>query len=294
MNRLVQKLVDKYGLSDPVELGAGLESRVVRADSARWGPVVVKLPARPIYSNVNDPEGDLGRLFEQEERLLWHIRARGFDRVPEPVAHGIVDGTHYLIQTYVLHDGGSIDATSAGETLGWLHALEAPDGRTEAHEGLAWQAVIAHRLKRRAQVFESLTGGALPLPRAGELEASLRAYEAEERLLHLDVRSANFTAVSGRVTGLLDWSNALVGPPALELARAAEISDIDTHGLLKGYVTRSRVPEVPDHVETIFRLDAAVMLALVFLHEDPDPSQAPRVIERAHSLAAILEGTLQL
>jgi hypothetical protein len=58
-------------------------------------------------------------------------------------------------------------------------------------------------------------------------------------------------------------------------------------------MARSPVPEVPDHVETMFRLDAAVMLALVFLDEAPDPCQALRMIDRAHTLAASLAGTLE-
>ncbi|HEX3648630.1 MAG TPA: hypothetical protein VHV49_09380 [Pseudonocardiaceae bacterium] len=68
---------------------------------------------------------------------------------------------------------------------------------------------------------------------------------------------------------MLDWSNALVGDPAMELGRLAEYARLPGNGLdyeqvLAGY--GEPVP-VDSAAFWIYRLDAAVMLALLFHSE---------------------------
>lgn len=66
--------------------------------------------------------------------------------------------------------------------------------------------------------------------------------------------------------GLLDWSNALIGDPTMELGRLAEYALLPQNGLdyeaaLAGY--REPVP-VDSAAFWIYRLDATVMLGLLF------------------------------
>jgi hypothetical protein len=80
--------------------------------------------------------------------------------------------------------------------------------------------------------------------------------------------------------------NALVGDPGLELARVTEFAripgnDIDLDGLLRGY---GAAPQAP----LLYHLDAAVMLALVFRSEAPDPVLGPEWTARAVTLAGRL------
>lgn len=84
----------------------------------------------------------------------------------------------------------------------------------------------------------------------------------------------------------LDWSNALVGDPDLELCRLAEYAPPRENGLdldqvLTGY---GRPDAVTAPWSWIYRLDAAVMLAVVFLHEAPDPARAEAQVERLLAL----------
>ena len=83
----------------------------------------------------------------------------------------------------------------------------------------------------------------------------------------------------GEVTAVIDWSNALVGDPALELARVAEYGHLEA-GFVHGYESTGRMGDSPREVEIVYRLDAAVMLAIVFLSENQDPSRSTRQVKR--------------
>lgn len=103
-----------------------------------------------------------------------------------------------------------------------------------------------------------------------------------DSLLHLDVRAANLRCVDGSVLAMLDWSNALVGDPALELARLTEFAALPENGLdldaiLAGY---GPAPATAHPSFQVYRLDAAVMLAVVFLFEAPDPGRGADAVER--------------
>jgi aminoglycoside phosphotransferase (APT) family kinase protein len=100
--------------------------------------------------------------------------------------------------------------------------------------------------------------------------------------VHLDVRAPNLRCAGGAVRGLLDWSNALTGDPAMELARLAEYALLPGNGLdyeavLAGY--QERVP-ADSAAFWIYRLDAAVMLALLFSSEPAHAGLAPPAVDR--------------
>ena len=101
-------------------------------------------------------------------------------------------------------------------------------------------------------------------------------------LVHLDVRTSNLRCTGGAVRALLDWSNALRGDPAMELGRLAEYAllpgnGLDYEAILAGY--REPVP-VESAAFWIYRLDAAVMLALLFSSEAPYAHLGPPAVDR--------------
>ena len=83
--------------------------------------------------------------------------------------------------------------------------------------------------------------------------------------------------------GLIDWTNAVIGEPALELARIAEYGSAPP-GFFEAYQAR-RPMRASGARELLYRLDAAVMLAVVFLSEAPDPEQAAPRVSRVSQLA---------
>jgi hypothetical protein len=168
-----------------------------------------------------------------------------------------------------------------------IHVGPPPDLPLVEQAGLPCHERIAARLVQRAAAFARLTGEALPLPPAGALAEVLACRAAYRSLLHLDARPANLFTRSGAITAIIDWGNALVGDPALELARIAEYGHLD-EGFLAGYGDDYALGDLPPAVETLYRLDTAVMLANVFTGEAPDPEAARGMVARARTLAARL------
>jgi hypothetical protein len=91
----------------------------------------------------------------------------------------------------------------------------------------------------------------------------------------------------GRIVGLVDWANALIADPALEIARVAE-SGLRDREFAAGYGINPLAGR-PLPVAQIYRLYTATMLAVVFLSEAPDRDKANRALGRVQALCEALE-----
>ena len=153
--------------------------------------------------------------------------------------------------------------------------------------------LLVRRIADRFTELAAFVAGLPAAPPAGRLMAVLTPRPAG-RLLHLDVRASNLRCAGGAVRALLDWSNALTGDPALELGRLAEYALLPENGLdyeaiLAGY--RELVPVDPAAF-WIYRLDAAVMLALLFNAELPHTGLGPRSVDRLREVCLRLSREL--
>ncbi|MET1073994.1 MAG: phosphotransferase [Umezawaea sp.] len=260
------------GLAGLRPLAEGLEFTVFRAADPTGREVVLRTPSGGRFQgNANDPDVDTRALLVREERLARHFAAAGLP-VAAPVEL-VLGTTDVLISHHVPDDGSGADPVRLGALLARLHRVPVPPGLP------SWR-VLPERVVRRWREVAALVPGLPPAPDRRRLAGLLRGRPSDS-LLHLDVRAANLRCVDGEVLALLDWSNALVGDPALESARLAEFAalpenGLDVNGVVAGY--GSPVPEHPS--SALYRLDAAVMLALVFLSEAPDAERGARAVDR--------------
>ncbi len=230
-------------------------------------------------SNANDPHVDSRRLLQQEARIAEHLGGFGIPvaQVREVILEDDID---VLATDWVDDDDSTVDDAEVLETLARLHKVSAPAFDLVAEESATAAETVAARTARRLAVAGALANfGDVRIPSESIL---LEAATVPGRsLLHLDVRRANMRVRSGRLTALVDWTNALVGPPALEYARIAEYGEMQVPvGCFGG---------VPRAAELVFRLDAAVMLAVVFLSEAPSREDAARQLVRVKELLGELE-----
>ncbi len=123
----------------------------------------------------------------------------------------------------------------------------------------------------------------------GRLAEAIRAGTGQAVVNHLDLRRQNVRCGNGVVRALFDWSNVLLAPAELELARLTEYAEIPANGLelgeiLAGY--RAAGGTVADQTDawSVLRLDAAVMLANVFDSVAPDAELRDRFVGRAKEL----------
>jgi fructosamine-3-kinase len=267
--------------------GEGLEFAVYRAIHPDWGVVAVKVPKARIISNANDERIDARDVLRQEGELGELMRAAG---VATPKLFDLcLDGrsTDYLIAAYVRHDGSGASAEANGALLAQIHAVRPPPGlRCAAQIRPSLPETLASLIARRAHGVERLAGIELGLPPVERMAQMLDREHGPLALLHMDFRPANVLADRGRIVGVVDWANALVGDPALEIARAAEYGAWEP-GFAAGYGSDPLAAQ-SEPVALLYRLYTATMLALVFLSEAPDPLRARTAIHRLQVLAGLL------
>jgi aminoglycoside phosphotransferase (APT) family kinase protein len=216
----------------------------------------------------------------QEAALAEHARQYG---VPTPVTHALHfedDGFDFLVSEYIASDGSAPDEAAFGRLVRAIHACPPPGFTLGSEDGETIHAIIANRFTQRARALEPLAGIRLPRIQREPLHAMLDSYTPRASLLHMDARPANLFTQQGRIRAIADWTNALIGDPALELARAAE-SGVLTPDFLAGYGVAQPFADVPRAVETIYRLDTAVMLARLFLAELHDEQLGNTFVQRA-------------
>jgi aminoglycoside phosphotransferase (APT) family kinase protein len=265
----------------------GLEFAVF---AASWEdrPVAVKAPWSRHIANANDSDQDARDLIRQEAELLKFARSLGVP-APEVVMLHLDGAVDLLVTTLIPNDGSQPSGKQLAATLADVHAAPAPIVPLVGQHG-TFSETIAERIVRRVRVAERLSGARLGLPPEAELAAIIGSGDHSSSLLHLDVRRANILTNRGQITGLIDWTNALVGDPALELARIAEYQSAPP-GFFEDYARRRPIATTGVR-ELIYRLDTAVMLALVFLSEAPNPARARPQVARASDLAQALRTEL--
>jgi aminoglycoside phosphotransferase (APT) family kinase protein len=273
-----------WGVTDLEPIGRGVEALVCGARSTRFGPVAFKVPWRRRISNANDPAVDARDLFGQDARLAEHLRRHGVP-TPRTFARHVDDDLDFLACELIEHDGGPPNPAGMGRLLRAIHAAPLPDVPLVMQGGRAAAKVVAERLARRLGILERIVGAPLGGPGLPRLREILDWSDSRSALLHMDFRPANLLTRQGRIVAVVDWANALVGDPGLELARAAESGLLDA-GFLAGYGVPAPFERLPRPVELVYRLDTAVMLALLFLSEAPNPTRAAAQITRLRELIA--------
>lgn len=141
--------------------------------------------------------------------------------VPSIVVRGAVDRWPILVTSFA--EGELADRQLAlqptqpqaigrvlGETLGALHRITAPDGVSRSGEWVDRAGIAIEPIRE-----------------------CLVAVEHQDRLIHLDFHPRNVMLQDGRVTGVLDWENALAGPPHMDLARSRAILRVAVLGILE-------------------------------------------------------------
>lgn len=280
--KIIASIEKQLGVEGIHQIGLGNEFYILRTE-LRSQSVIIKVPKDRIFSNVNDAHIDSRILLDQEFMLMRHVKAEGINQIPEPIADIEAEGFGALIMSFVPSDESDPEEFELGKLLAKLHSIQPPDVTLSAQEESAIPGLVAKRLHRRWKELAKLVTDLPSLPPPQEIIRVLEPTRVATSLLHMDFRRANFRMDNGRVTALLDWSNALVGHPAVELARIAETGEVG-EDFLRGYTSVKEIAETGSLAEIILRLDTATMLALVFLVEEPDIERGPIAVNRVLGL----------
>jgi aminoglycoside phosphotransferase len=146
------------------------------------------------------------------ECLAMDAAARHGVPVPAIVLRGSVAGRPVVASTFVTGEPANrvldtrpedaqVLGVVMGETLGRLHDVVAPEP-----------------FRRNAAAWVERGGREL-----APIRPLLAAVPQQERLIHLDYHPMNVLIEGGAVSGVIDWENAMAGPPHMDLARTRAI-----------------------------------------------------------------------
>lgn len=194
------------GFADAVVVESGWDFVVV--DTGAW---VFRVPRRePVAAAL------------KVERLLLALLAPRLPvPVPEMSVHTLLDGTTYALYPRLgghpsaCDDAGQI-ADDVARLLTALHAVDPLDALVIglAAPGKLDLDVLAQRAT--AEVVPLLPWEAVSALR--EAFATLREAPEREVVVHADLGEANLLVCGGRLTGVIDWTDAHVGDPAQDLS----------------------------------------------------------------------------
>lgn len=275
--------------------GSGLDFIVYRSSSSRHGEVAVRIPRAPALSNDIDPSVDARQLLRQEAFIASYLADRDFP-VPRALYLHESDEIDFLVSRFVPHDGFQPNVREFGRLMKRLHSIAPPTFQPVLQDPGDLAQCLAQRITRRVRVIELHTGVHIELPDRETLEQRASWRGAAQRLLHMDARAENILSSAGQIKCIVDWSNCLVGNPALELARIAEYGYVSKSwrlvpNFVAGYGDLGDLGRPPSVVELIYRLDSAVMLAVLFLRVLPDRERARTQLARVNFLASRLSSS---
>ncbi|KAK5651225.1 hypothetical protein OQA88_12689 [Cercophora sp. LCS_1] len=285
------------GLTDLRLAGDGLEFAVYRATSPRHSlpdnpDIALRIPKATIFSNVNDPHLDAKHLLQQELTIYAFVKPSAVP-VPEPYELLEVNGKYAMMSEYIESDGSTPSPHTLGRGLAQLHLVQLPAGfTTVACEGMDVLTVLPRRITHRLaelRKYDSELPDTLSEDMLKSAVADLK--RSPWSLLRMDWRPANLRTKAGEIVGVVDFSNALVGPAAVDIFRVLELLDPGPE-FLAGYAALKSLTHVSRAEELCLRLDAAVMLALVFISEVPDEQLAARWTLRVRELYRRLQDEL--
>jgi len=276
----VRTLAADRGFTRLRPAGDGTEFRVFEVYAPDDSRVVLRTPIGGRFQfNANDGQIDTRSLLRWEYAVTRHLDSLGLPvAAPRDLVLGDAD---VLVSDFVPDDGRGADQGALGVLLRRLHHAPPPRAAPPAAHGLPGARLVPRRIAERfAQLAAFVT--ALPAPPPPGQLAAVLAARPSGRLLHLDVRAPNLRCGDGAVRGLLDWSNALIGDPAMELGRLAEYALLPDNGLDYAAVLAGYAEPVPVDSAAfwVYRLDAAVMLALLFSSEVPDAELGACAVDR--------------
>lgn len=282
------------GLSNLSKMPAGIEFSVYKAVDAHGNPVVLRVPLQKVFCNANDADYDACALVRQELAIYAHLAG---GPVPVPAPHGFFeeDGYPAMVAGYVEHDGSTVSDKDLGMMMAQIHTSGLPDVPLVGMEvpgDIA--ATLVLRMGRRFTNFAPFRKGseAWILSQQDLEQASSHLSSYPTCLLHMDFRDANLRVVNGQISAVVDWTSALAGPAAVDFYRSVELGKLGEE-FRRGYAEVRPLPAVTEIEEVLLRLDAALMLSLVFYSEAPDESLQGEWGARVEELCLRLRGLVQ-
>jgi len=272
-------------------LSGGVDAAVYEGFSDRIGRAVFKVFMPPVVSHPNLSSASPVEIARSESSAQQAAKQA---QVPTADSYQIITigPVAIHVQQYVEGDVSSVDA--APETLGRvIRRLHDHSQLPECLVGMEADTLaetLANRTTLRIDYLVTQLGRRRVPKVRKNLLYDLFGSQKTRCLLHMDLRANNILHRREQISAVLDWGNALVGPPALEFARMLEYGTL-SNDFIAGYGWNP-IDQLPNGVLDAYRLDTLAMLGVVFLVESPNSSSLDEVLRRISDTSRRLGGVL--
>lgn len=269
----------------------GVNNAVFLAKEKDLGMLAIRTPWRA-EENSNDLHVSGIRSLKKESIISEHCYSYN---IPVPKVHKLYlsDEINFLVSGFVSGDHIEIASFDIGHLISEIHKIPLDNLSIIGQHERTLSNIVSHRITERALSLTKLTNRIFVIPSTAELEAILNTSQTKNCLLHLDVRPPNIIGKNGVIKGIIDWDNAFIGNPIMELMRISESKELNEEEFLKGYGEVEIIENTDEIIQSIYRLDTALMLSILFISFINDSVKRDYYLKRVHFLSQEINNRLK-
>ncbi|WP_102275370.1 aminoglycoside phosphotransferase family protein [Cytobacillus massiliigabonensis] len=244
-------------------IGSGVINAVFLITEKERGLLAVRTPWRTDESMMDNNSSGIISL-QKEAEIAKHCYGH---EIPVPKIHELYfsNEINFLVSEFVAGDDNEISSFDVGKLTSKIHKIPTNGLSIIDQKEQTLSKIISERIRDRIVSLRKLVYTELIIPDSVALEAILNTSKIPNCLLHLDVRRSNIIAKNGIIQAIIDWDNAFIGNPIMELMRISETQELDWTEFLKGYDGEELLKNTEKVIQSIYRLDTALMLSLLFI-----------------------------
>ncbi|MFJ8063666.1 aminoglycoside phosphotransferase family protein [Psychrobacillus sp. NPDC096426] len=271
-------------------IGNGVNNAVFLVKEKNFGMLAIRTPWRT-EENTNDINLSGIISLKKEATISEHCHKYN---IPVPKVHRLYldEEINFLVTDFVSGDAQEIPSYDVGQLTSKIHKVPLNNLSIIDQNERTLSNIISNRITERVHLLSNLINNSIIIPDSEEMEAILNTAQTKDSLLHLDVRPPNIIGENGVIKGIIDWDNAFIGNPIMELMRISESQELIEEEFLKGYKNVDIIINTDEVIQSIYRLDTALMLSILFTTLINDSAKRDYYLNRVHFLSRKIKNTL--
>lgn len=243
-------------------IGQGVVNAVYLVEEHSRGIFAIRTPWRAEENRKDRLEsGEIS--LKKEYQIAKHCNAYGFP-VPEMYHLYLGEKINFLIYEYIdgIHEYDN--TVLIGEKIFDLHQLSVENLSIIDQNNQSLTNIISTRIEARLHYINNFFSTSFLIPSQCEVEKILNTSTNPNVLMHLDVRPPNIFMKHGEIKAIIDWDNAFIGDPIMELMRIFESKELVAEEFMEGYRDSKLLERTEPIIQWIYRLDTTLMLTILF------------------------------
>ncbi|MDM5207648.1 aminoglycoside phosphotransferase family protein [Cytobacillus kochii] len=271
-------------------IGNGVINAVFLINEKNLGKLAVRTPWRSEEDMMDKNSSGIISL-KKEAIISEHCHKH---QIPVPKINKLYfsNEINFLVSDFVSGDGQEISSYDIGEVTSKIHKVPLDGLSIVDQNERKLSNIVSHRITGRVHSLNKLINTNFIIPSSEELEAILNTSKKKNSLLHLDVRPPNIIGENGIIKAIIDWDNSFVGNPIMELMRIFESKELVEGDFIKGYNDLDIIENTDTIIQSIYRLDTALMLSILFTSFINDSEKKDYYLKRVHFLIEEISNNL--